>query len=149
MEIRTVEECFKYRLLRKIKPDLEKAGKSMEIAKVRLQGAKDILKIGEGLLYQHVIVDSYTAMFHGARALLYKEGIQEKSHFAVYIYLKEIYDKAIPINIINLLNIYRIERHELLYGLDYKRDEEEAKQAIIDAQTFIIEIEKIINKEAK
>ena len=32
------------------------------------------------------------SMFHAARALLYKNWIQEKSHFAMYIYLKEKYE---------------------------------------------------------
>jgi len=31
-----------------------------------------------------VILAAYTAMFHAARAVLYKDGIQEKSHYATY-----------------------------------------------------------------
>ncbi len=147
MEIKTVADCFKFRILRKIKPDIEKMNKSFEIAKARLNDAKNILKIDKEIVYQHVIVDSYTAMFHATRALLYKNGVQEESHFAVYIYLKENHSKNMPLNIINLLNIYRVERHEALYGLDYKPTKEDAKQAIRDAEVFIKEIDKIIRRE--
>ena len=148
MEIKTTADCFKFRLLRKINPDIEKTNKSLEIAKAKLNGSKDILKIDKELLYRHAIVDSYTAMFHSTKALLYRDGIQEKSHFAVYIYLKENYGQKMPLNILNLLNIYRVERHEALYGLEYKPSKDEAKQAINDAETFIMEIEKVI-KEVK
>lgn len=146
MEIKTIADCFKFRLLRRIKPDIDKTNKSFEISKARLNDAKNLLKIDKMFLYQHAIVDSYTAMFHAARALLYKDGIQEKSHFVVYIYLKENYNKKIPLNIINLLNIYRVERHEALYGLDYKPAKEDAQQAIKDAELFIKETEKAIKE---
>ena len=123
---------------------MEKADKSMEIAKSRLEGSKEIMNFNKKILYHHIIVEAYTAMFHASRALLYKEGIQEKSHFAVYIYLKENYAGIIPINIINLLSIYRIERHDALYGLDYKPSKEDAIEAINDAEMFIAEIDKTI-----
>ena len=84
------------------------------------------------------------SMFHAARALLYKNGIQEKSHFAMYIYLKEKYSNKIPLHILNLLNIHRTERHEAMYGLEYKPTEEDAVTAIQDAKIFIKEIEKCI-----
>ncbi|MBI3334420.1 hypothetical protein HYZ97_02950, partial [Candidatus Pacearchaeota archaeon] len=64
-----------------------------------------------------------------------------KNHYAIFIYLKEKYANKIPLNIINLFNIYRIERHEAVYGLEYKPSKEDAKSAIEDAKIFIKEIE--------
>ena len=45
MEITNVEDCFKFRLLRKIKPDKEKTEKSLEISKHRLNEAEKVLKL--------------------------------------------------------------------------------------------------------
>jgi len=141
MEIRHVEDCFKFRLLRKIKPDRDKSIKSLEIAQQRLEQAKNALKLK---FFQYAILESYMAMFHAARSLLYKDGIQEKSHFAIGIYLKEKYGDKIPIQIINLLNIHRTQRHEAMYGLEFEPRKEDALTAIEDAKLFVQEIEKIL-----
>ena len=84
------------------------------------------------------------AMFHAARALLYRDGVQEKSHYAISIYLKEKYSNKIPMPIINLLEIHRIERHESMYGLEYKPEKKDAELAIQDAQSFVREIKNLL-----
>lgn len=139
MEIRNVKDCFEQRLLRKIDPDKEKSKKSLEISKLRLKEAEHAIKLE---IFNYAILESYMAMFHASRALLYKEGIQEKSHFAIFIYLKEKYSDKIPLHILNLLNIHRIERHEAMYGLEYKPEEQDALVALEDAKVFVKEIEK-------
>ena len=141
MEIRNIEDCFKFRLLRKIKPDKEKSARSLEIAKQRLKEAEKAIKLK---IYQFAVLQGYMAMFHAARALLYRDGIQEKSHFAVYIYLKEKYSDKVPLHILNFLNIHRIERHETMYGLEYKPEKEDALIAFEDAKVFVKEIENIL-----
>ena len=141
MEIRNTEDCFKFRLLRKIKPDKDKSKKSLEIAESRLERAKEALKIN---IFDFVILESYMSMFHAARALLYKDGIQEKSHYAISIYLKEKYSSKIPLPVINFLEIHRTERHEAMYGLEYKPEKKDAGLALKDAEIFIKEIKKII-----
>ena len=82
------------------------------------------------------------AMFHAARALLYKDGIQEKNHYAIFLYLRERYATKIPLRILNLFNLYRIERHETMYGLEYQPRREDALSGIEDAKMFVREIEK-------
>ena len=109
------------------------------MANERLMEAKNVLKLK---IFNYVIIESYMAIFHAARSLLYKDGIQEKSHFAIYIYLKEEYADKIPINILNFLNIHRIERHEALYGLGYRPGKEDAIRALEDAQLFVKEVKK-------
>lgn len=142
MEIKNVDDCFRFRLLRKIQPDKEKAKKSLEIARKRIVEAEKALKVK---IYKFTIMESYASMFHASRALLYTDGIQEKSHFSVYIYLKEKYSDKIPIPIINLLNIHRTERHEAMYGLEYAPEKEDAETALKDANDFLREIEKIFS----
>ena len=141
MEIRNIEDCFKFRLLRKIEPDKEKTKKSLEISKQRLNEAGRAIELK---IFQYAILESYMSMFHAARALLYKDGIQEKSHFAIFIYLKEKYSDKIPLHILNFLNIHRIERHEAMYGLEFKPEEQDVLVAVEDAKAFVKEIEKYV-----
>jgi uncharacterized protein (UPF0332 family) len=141
MSALTTEDCLKHRLLREIPPDREKSKKSLEVAKVRLGEAGNALK---AKFFQYAVLAAYMAMFHAARALLYRDGMQEKSHLAVYIYLKEKYADKIPINVLNLLSVHRIERHETLYGLEYTPAQQDASRAIEDAKTFVKEIEKAL-----
>jgi len=141
MEIKNIEDCFKYRLLRRIKPDTGKSEKSLEIAEDRISGAQNAFKLK---VFNFVILEAYMAMFHAARALLYRDGVQEKSHYAISIYLKEKYSNKIPMPIINLLEIHRIERHESMYGLEYKPEKKDAELAIQDAQSFVREIKNLL-----
>ena len=143
MEIRNVEDCFRFRLLRKIKPDKEKSSKSLEISKQRLKKTEEAIKLK---IFEFAVLEAYMAMFHSSRALLYKDGIQEKSHFAISIYLKEKYSNKMPLNIINFLNIHRIERHEAMYGLEYEPKKEDALTAIDDAKIFVKEVEKVLHE---
>jgi len=141
MEIKNLDDCFRFRLLRRIKPDLDKARRSVEISKERLNESKNAIKLK---IFQFAVLEAYMAMFHAARALLYKDGIQEKSHYAVFIYLKDRYSDKIPIHILNFLNIHRIERHEAMYGLEYKPNEQDALRALEDAELFVKEAVKCL-----
>lgn len=141
MEIRTVDECFRLRLLRSIPPDEHKSKRSLELAEQRLRDGGEALKLK---FFSYAVLEAYMAMFHAARALLYRDGIQEKSHFAIGVYLREKYAQKVPLAITNLLNIHRIERHEAMYGLEYKPNEQDASLALEDAQTFIQHIKKVL-----
>ena len=139
MRLRNVEDCFHLRLLRKIKPDRQKSRKSLDLSKKRLKRAQEALKSD---FLDFAILESYMAMFHAARALLYKDGIQEKNHYAIFLYRRERYATKIPLRILNLFNLYRIERYETMYGLEYQPRREDALSGIEDAKMFVREIEK-------
>ncbi len=88
-----LDECFKKRLLRNIKPDIEKSKRSLEISKEKLITAKNAFKKN---FYEACLIYGYTSMFHSSRAVLYRDGVQEKSHVCIPIYLKEKYGNIIP-----------------------------------------------------
>ena len=108
-----VDECFKKRMLRKTQPDIKKAKRSIEIAENKLETAKKSFKKE---LYGPTIIYGYTSMFHSSRALLYKDGVQEKSHICLVLHMREKYKDKIPPYLINSLDSFRKERHETLYG---------------------------------
>jgi len=136
---------FEKRKLRKIPKDKEKVRRSLEIAKIKLKEAR---KLFSSDFFNNTVLSAYTSMFHSARALLYNEGIQEKSHYAAYFYIKEKFSNKIPQNLIFSFNHYRDIRHELLYGY-CNLNEKDAEQAILDAEDFLNEIEKILDKHRK
>ena len=138
-----LEECFKKRLLRTIKPDIEKSKRSLEISKDKLETAKNAYK---KRFYEACLIYGYTSMFHSARAVLYRDGVQEKSHVCIPIYLKEKYASKIPSYLVQSLDNFRIERHETLYGLEFKTSKKDAELCIKDAKEFLTQIEKIINE---
>lgn len=137
-----VNECFNKRLLRKIHVDRLKVGGSLKIAESKLSKAKEL---SEKEFFDEALISAYTAMFHAARALLYRDGIQEKSHFAVYIYIKEKYSNNISNHLIEAFKIYQLERHEALYGFEYKASREDSESVIVDAEDFLFKIKEILN----
>lgn len=130
-----VEDLFKIRKLRKIVPDFEKAKSSLLIAENKLNQAKELHLAG---FFEQSILNAYSSMFHSARALLYRDGVQEKGHFAVYVYLAEEYNDKIPVSLLNSFFNYQNERKDILYGLE-KMDlnEEESKDALDCAEEFL------------
>ena len=136
-----IEECYKNRMLRKIPQDSEKAKRSLEIAENKLKTAKEAF---EKELYGPTIIYGYTSMFHSSRALLYKDGIQEKSHICLVLYIKENYSNKIPPYLINSLNSFRKERHESLYGLEFIETKKDAELSVHDAEQLLATVKKIL-----
>jgi len=136
-----LKELFEKRLLRKIPKDLDKSKKSLEISKKYLNDCKKLIIIPG---FNLVILSAYTSMFHAARALLYKDGIQEKSHYAVFIYLKEEYANKIGNELLFEFNNAREQRHDGLYGLDSEFNEDDAKHIVNIAESFYKKINEIL-----
>ena len=136
---------FEQRKLRKITKDKEKVKRSLEIAQIKLEEAKKLISSD---FFNNAILSSYTSMFHSARALLYNEGIQEKSHYAAYFYIKEKFSDKISKNLVVSFNHYREVRHEFLYGY-CNLNEKDAESSILDAEDFFNEIKNILKNGKK
>lgn len=136
-----LNDCYKEGLLRKTKPSKQYAIKSLETSLNYIQNAKDNLEIKNNNL---VIFCSYTSMFHSARALLFRDGIKERSHLCIVSYLRETYPKLRSLS--NQLDAYRRNRHNTLYALDFLISDNEAQQAIEDAKQFNKQIKVMIDE---
>jgi len=135
-------DCFKKRLLRKTKPDKMKMKKALEMAELKLERSQELLN---NEFYEESIVSSYTSMFQAARAILFNDGIIEKSHACVVAYLKENYEQTLGKDRISWLDTYRLERHESFYGLEKSFiDEEEAEDALEKSEKFLWSVNQII-----
>lgn len=136
-----IKDLFEKRLLRKIPVDKEKAKKSIEISDKYMKEAEKLMELE---FENQTILSAYTSMFHIARALLYMEGIQEKSHYAVAEYLKEKHKEELG-ELIYEYNAAREQRHEGLYGLEYRFSKEDLKHIIKKAKELREKIKKIIS----
>ena len=136
-----IAECFEKRLLGRTKPDTKKAMRLLEIAEKKLETAKESF---EKKLYGPTIIYGYTSMFHSSRALLYKDGISEKSHYCLVLYIRENYSKDIAPYLINSLDSYRKERHETLYGLEFVETKKDASLIIKDAEQLLEKVKEIL-----
>lgn len=92
--------------------------------------------------YRVVAISSYSSMFHAARAVLFMDGIKERSHECISIYLKEKYKELETIA--NTLDAYRRFRHDAIYGLNFVIDEQESRVALNSAKDFLERIRMFI-----
>lgn len=141
-----LEECFEKRLLRSARPDRLKSKKALEIVERALMQAEELMRHN---FYEQAVLYSYTAMFQGVRAILFKDGIFEKSHCCVIEYLKRTYVQSgkLDQSHIHWLDTYRIERHETLYGLEkLDIEENDANAAISSAKNFLMAVRRLIEE---
>ena len=84
-------------------------------------------------------------MFHAARALLFRDGVKERSHLCIVSYIRETHPRLK--RLANQLDAYRRNRHNTLYALDFLISDDEAQQAIEDAEQFYRQIKDTLNEK--
>lgn len=134
-----IENCFKKELLIRKKPSQEKTKQSLKSAKVYIKKAKDNIGLEN---YDITIVAAYTSMFHSLRAILFKDGLKERSHICLLVYIKHVYPELS--GIANSVDVYRRFRHTALYGLDITASREEAESSIEVAEETLISVKKLL-----
>lgn len=140
-----LQDCYGDNLLRMDIPSPEKARKAMEMAKERAERGKALF-VEE--FYEEALVAAYTAMFQATRAILFKDGIIEKSHVCVIAYLEEVVVKRgdLELKYITWLDTYRKERHRDLYGFEpLGTTQDEAKLALERTAEMIKAVKKVVN----
>lgn len=140
-----IDELLEKSLIRKEKINKEEILGSIELAERFLERAEGNLKIN---FWDVAFLLAYNSLFHSARALLFRQGYKERSHWAMILALKEIYSKNEKIQkILDLTDSYRISRHAIQYkgSLCTRID---AEEAIKDAKEFIEKVKQIL-KESK
>jgi len=141
-ELSELEACIKKGLIRKIQPSEENAKRSISKAKKWIEEAK--IALG-AKLFDSCLVASYVAMFHCARSLLIKDGFRERSHYCVVRYVEEKYASkgAVDNSVVDLLDRYRELRQEDVYDINFAATEEDAKEAVKNAEFILKQIEKL------
>ena len=87
----SIADCIEKGHLVKIKPDEVLAKKELNEAAYDIEKAEKA--IGEHD-YKWSIIKSYYAMFHAARAVLFRLGYHEKRHYAIAVVLEELHKQG-------------------------------------------------------
>ena len=97
-------------------------------------------------LYDSCLISSYLAMFHAARAVLFRDGWREKSHFCIARYLEEKYARTgkLEREWIDVLDRLRETRHADQYDISYFATREDAESALRIAFEFMERMEKLL-----
>jgi len=141
-----LEQCFEDKNLVRIKPDAERAGYSAEQAEKFLAKAKGVMQLK---YYDVSFLLAYNSIFQSIRALLFADGIKERSHFCAILYVAEKFktDKDISLMFSNIQH-YRELRHTVQYeGEDPAK--EEIDIIIADAEKMVSFTKKFIKKNGK
>ncbi|MBI2576882.1 HEPN domain-containing protein [Candidatus Woesearchaeota archaeon] len=139
-----VEQCIAKGLLRKDAPDIEKSRKSLAVSGKKLLKADKMQALE---LFEDALVNCYASMFHAGKALLFRDGIREKSHFGLWVYLNEKFQGTIEKRFLNELNALRLERHEISYGLgEADVTSEQSADALKTAKGFLAAVRRLLEK---
>ena len=110
--MKTLDDCYQ-RGLKKIHSDPGSARKSLITAAGHLDDAEASFEIKR---YRLTLTSSYEAMFHAAKALLFRDGVKEHSHVCVPVYIRETHPELEELA--NTLDSYRLYREKATYGFE-------------------------------
>lgn len=137
-----LEDCFEKSLLRKTDPSDAKAKRSLEQARVWVDEAKQTLDAGA---YRSGLMAVYMGYFHAARAVLFRDGLREKSHICIELYLEDYVRRGeLEEEWTLLYRRLRSARHLDQYSFSTPPTEDEVEFAIGHAEAFIDRIEGLL-----
>lgn len=112
---REFEECLKKNRLRISSDAKHWVEKEIKAAENDLQEAEGGL---ERLAFKWSTIQSYYAMFHTARAMIYSKGYREKSHSCLRVALEELYVAPgdLPVHVVDAFQVGK----ELRENADYE-----------------------------
>jgi len=132
------KECFEKGLLRKTNPQPDLAKKDVKQSEFFLKEAEELLEINKK---QIAALSLYNAFFHAARALLFKDGIKERSHYCIARYLENHYELGKHIDIFEtIMGI----RHNVQYSTEKVEIEEDLSSFCEMCREFIKKVESLI-----
>lgn len=142
----TLAECFEKGLLRRIAPSPDKAKASLEASEKFIAKAE----FNREEYPDVAILMAYDSFLHAARAVLFRDGISEKSHACTVEYLRRKYaGKGLAEEQVNTLDTYRRLRHTAQYGLSAVYSLAEAEEAIACAKDFLSAIKALLKSKDK
>lgn len=138
----TLDECYERGLLRKVRPSAKKAAGSLEQARIWLHEAHITLQAGA---HRSALVAAYMVYFHTARAILYRDGVREKSHGCILLYLESYAHRGlIDHSWVEIFDHIMSLRHEDQYQLGPEPLSGEIESLLEGAPEFIRIMEELV-----
>ena len=143
-ELTSLEDCFAEGKLQTVLPSEEKARESLRVARDNLHEAEEAGKSG---LLRAATNSTYVVIFHAARAILFRDGIREKSHFCIEQYLHTyVTSGALELKWVVLYGNIRSKRDVNQYGFEPPATKEEVEAAVHLAAQFIDRMEQLLTQ---
>lgn len=130
-----IKNCFLRRQLLKVEPSKIKSERSIQESNKWL---KESIKNIEGCAYSSAQLSTYLVFFHAARAVLYRDGVREKSHYCIGIYLDSYQNQGLlEEKWVILFDRMRNTRHSGQYSFQTEPTKEEVESGIKSAENFL------------
>ena len=143
-DLKSIDDCFERGLLRRVEPSRTKSEQSLLSARDWLSEAEKNLEAGA---FRSAVSSAYLAVFHSARAVLFRDGVREKSHYCIGLYLqKYVEEGSLEDDWPMLFDRIRSVRHADQYSFMAKPTEEEVHEGIDLAERFIERMEKLLGE---
>ena len=136
-------ECFEKGLLKKDIPSLDLAKKSLRQAEFFLKETADLIELDKK---QIAVISLYNAFFHISRALLYKDGIKEKSHYCIAKYVEEEYvnNNKLDAKFLNAFETIMSVRHNIQYSTEVVEIDIDLNEFCNICEEYRAEVEKLL-----
>lgn len=143
-QLSNIDNCFKEGLLRRVEPSAIKSNESIMQAKEWLSEAEKNINIEA---YRSALASIYLVFFHAARSVLFRDGVREKSHYCIGVYLEKYVQKDILEEEWALIfDRIRSARHTNQYSFHVHPTIEEVESAIKASEKFIGRMERLIKE---
>ncbi len=140
-----LDDCFGKGLLRPGRKQPDLAVKDLAQARFFLAEAEDLLGRGKRVMASLAL---YNAYFHIVRALLFKDGYTERSHYCLARYLEERYvkEKTLDSRLLDAFETIMSVRHNAQYSTDAVEIEEDLGELSARCATLIERVEALLKK---
>lgn len=135
------KDCLEKGLLRKTAPSKEQARMCLEKAAQSLEDARANLEEGR---HDATVLLAYGSLLSASRAILFNDGMREKSHACVVRYLEAKCAEKLGVRSIGLLDSFREARHEVQYSAAFRASAAQAKEIVGFAEEFLEKAEKLV-----
>lgn len=134
-------------MLRRVAPSVEKANESLNLAASYLDEAQQVAGLGARRIS---LTGAYMAWFHAARAVLFRDGIREKSHYCIELYLNHYAQSGdLEEEWVLMFSRMRTQRHESQYSFGPAPTTTEVLAAVEHAGQFIERIRRLLSETSR
>jgi len=135
------EQCLKKQKIKEFSRGKALVDKELKTAKSDLEQAKASFN---NRSYKWATIQSYYAMFHSARALLYLKNYRERSHYCLIVAIRTLYAEKdlLPINLLEALQKGKTLRESADYYDEWS--ETGAQQMLQKAEEFIKKAQELL-----
>lgn len=134
-------ECMEKGLIRKTAPSREQALLALDKAEEAFGDSKANLEDGR---HDATVTLAYVCLLNASKAILLKDGFQEKSHVCIIRYLEAKHLPRLGKETIRALDSFRETRHDVQYSASFRASESQAKEIVGFAKSFLSEAGDIV-----